>query len=64
MGDSFSLATCIAEHAKRSTEAARFLAELGKHPDFSVGPPTATVFPTNDRKFKISQFFAKNFETV
>ncbi len=37
---------------------------LGKHPDLMVGPPTATVFPTNDRKFEISQFFAKNFETV
>jgi len=37
---------------------------LGKHPDLMVGPPTATVFPTNDRKFEISQFFAKNFETI
>ena len=37
---------------------------LGKHPDLLVGPPTATVFLTNDRKFEISQFFAKNFETV
>jgi hypothetical protein len=36
---------------------------LGKHPDLMVGPPTATVFPTNDRKFEISQFFATNFET-
>jgi hypothetical protein len=38
--------------------------EVGKHPDLLVGPPTSTVFPTNDRKFIISQFFAKNFETV
>ncbi len=37
---------------------------MGKHPDLMVGPPTATVFPTNDRKFEISQFFAKNFETI
>ena len=37
---------------------------LGKHPDLMVGPPSATVFPTNDRKFEISQFFAKNFETI
>jgi hypothetical protein len=37
---------------------------LGKHPDLMVGPPTATVYPTNDRKFEILQFFAKNFETV
>jgi hypothetical protein len=42
----------------------RVQTELGKHPDLLVGPPTATVFPTNDRKFKISQFFAKNFEAV
>jgi hypothetical protein len=27
---------------------------LGKHPDLLVGPPTATVFPTNDRKYKRS----------
>jgi hypothetical protein len=39
-------------------------AVVGKHPDLLVGPPTSTVFPTNDRKFIISQFFAKNFETV
>jgi hypothetical protein len=29
-----------------------------------VGPPTATVFPTNDRKFEISQFFRKKFEKI
>ncbi len=39
-------------------------AVLGKHPDLLVGPLTATVFPTNDRKYKISQFFAKNFEKI
>jgi hypothetical protein len=38
--------------------------EVGKHPDFLVGPPTATVFPTNDRKYKKSQFFDKNFEKI
>ncbi len=37
---------------------------VGKHPDLLVGPPTATVFPTNDQNFEISQFFAKNFEKV
>jgi hypothetical protein len=35
---------------------------VGKHPDLMVGQPTWTVFPTNDRNFEISQFFAKNFE--
>jgi hypothetical protein len=40
------------------------MAVLGKHPDLLVGPPTATVFPTNDRKYKISQFFAKNLEKI
>jgi hypothetical protein len=39
-------------------------AVVGKHPDLLVGPPTATVFPTNHRNFEISQFFAKNFEKV
>ncbi len=39
-------------------------AVVGKHPDLLVGPPTATVFPTNDRNFEISQFFAKNFEKL
>ncbi len=39
-------------------------AVVGKHPDLLVGPPTLTVFPTNDRNVEISQFFAKNFETV
>jgi hypothetical protein len=39
-------------------------AVVGKHPDLMVGPPTSTVFPTNDRNFEISQFFAKNFEAV
>ena len=37
---------------------------MGKHPDLMVGPPTATVFPTNDRKFEISQFFRKKFEKI
>ncbi len=40
------------------------LAVVGKHPDLMVGQPTSTVFPTNDRIFEISQFFAKNFEKV
>ena len=39
---------------------------LGKHPDLMVGPPTATVFPTNDRKFEIyhnfSQKISKRFK--
>jgi hypothetical protein len=39
-------------------------AVLGKHPDLSVGPPTATVFLTNDRKYKKSQFFEKIFKTI
>ncbi len=39
-------------------------AELGKHPDLLVGPPTATVFPTNDRKSKKPQFFEKIFEKI
>ncbi len=38
--------------------------EVGKHPDLMVGPPTSTVFPTNDRKFEISQFFRKKFEKI
>jgi hypothetical protein len=33
-------------------------------PDLMVGPPTSTVFPTNDRKFEISQFFRKKFEKI
>ncbi len=33
--------------------------EVGKHPDLLVGPPTSPVFPTNDRKYKKSQFFEK-----
>ena len=37
---------------------------VGKHPDLMVGYPTSTVFPTKDRNFEISQFFAKNFEKV
>jgi hypothetical protein len=39
-------------------------AEVGKHPDLLVGPPTATVFRTNDRKYKKSQFFEKIFEKI
>ncbi len=39
-------------------------AEVGTHPDLWVGPPTATVFPTNDRKYKKSQFFEKFFEKI
>jgi hypothetical protein len=35
-------------------------AVLGKDPDLSVGPPTATVFPTNDQKYK-NRNFSKNF---
>ncbi len=35
---------------------------VGKHPDLLVGPPTSTVFPTNDRNFERSQFFEKIFE--
>ena len=38
-------------------------AVLGK-PDLLVGPPTATVFPTNDRNFERSQFFEKIFEKI
>jgi hypothetical protein len=38
--------------------------EVGKHPDLLVGPPTATVFPTNDRKYKKLQFFEKIFEKI
>ncbi len=37
---------------------------VGKHPDLLVGPPTSTVFPTNDRNFERSQFFEKNFEKI
>ena len=37
---------------------------VGKHPDLMVGHPTSTVFPTKDRNFEISQFFAKIFEKV
>ena len=37
---------------------------LGKHTDLMVGPPTATVFPTNDRNFERSQFFEKFFEKI
>jgi hypothetical protein len=37
---------------------------VGKHPDLLVGPPTSTVFPTNDKKFKKSQFFEKIFEKI
>jgi hypothetical protein len=39
-------------------------AEVGKHPDLLVGPPTSTVFPTNDRNFERSQFFEKIFEKI
>ena len=39
-------------------------AVMGKHPDLMVGLPTSTVFPTNDRKFEISQFFRKKFEKI
>jgi hypothetical protein len=41
-----------------------FAAVVGKHPDLLVGPPTATVFPTNDRYFERSQFFEKIFEKI
>ena len=37
---------------------------MGKHPDLMVGLPTSTVFPTNDRKFEISQFFRKKFKNI
>jgi hypothetical protein len=37
---------------------------MGKHPDLMVGPPTSTVFPTNDRNFERSQFFEKIFEKI
>ena len=39
-----------------------FSAVVGKHPDLLVGPPTSTVFPTNDRNFERSQFFEKNID--
>jgi hypothetical protein len=39
-------------------------AVVGKHPDLLVGPPTSTVFPTNDRNFERSQFFEKIFEKI
>jgi hypothetical protein len=39
-------------------------AVMGKHPDLMVGPPTPTVFPTNDRNFERSQFFDKIFEKI
>jgi hypothetical protein len=44
--------------------AACYGPEVGKHPDLMVGPPTSTVFPTNDRKFEIPQFFRKKFEKI
>jgi hypothetical protein len=37
---------------------------MGKHPDLMVGLPTSTVFPTNDRKFEISQFFRQKIEKI
>jgi hypothetical protein len=37
---------------------------MGKHPDLMVGPPTPTIFPTNDRNFERSQFFEKIFEKI
>ncbi len=40
-------------------------AVVGKHPDLLVGPPTSTVFLTNDRNFERSQFskkFSKRFK--
>ena len=47
-----------------SIRVRNFAPEVGKHPDLMVGPPTSTVFPTNDRKFEISQFFRKKFEKI
>ncbi len=49
---------------RRSPCAGYKVPEVGKHPDLLVGPATATVFPTNDRKFKKSQFFTKIFEKI
>ncbi len=49
---------------QRGAKAEGGQAVVGKHPDLMVGQPTSTVFPTNDRIFEISQFFAKNFEKV
>jgi hypothetical protein len=46
------------------TRQAACEADVGKHPDLMVGLPTSTVFPTNDRKFEISQFFRKKFEKI
>ncbi len=39
---------------------------VGKHPDLLVGPPTSTVFPTNDRNFERSQFltFVRNRQMI
>ncbi len=39
-------------------------AVMGKHPDLMVGPPTSTVFPTNDQNFERLQFFEKIFEKI
>jgi hypothetical protein len=44
--------------------AMALLPVVGKHPDLMVGHPTSTVFPTNDRNFKRSQFFEKIFEKI
>ncbi len=49
----------ILEDARHSS-----VPEVGKHPDLLVALPTATVFPTNDRKYKKSQFFEKIFEKI
>ena len=49
---------------KAQGKAVEVTAVVGKHPDLMVGHPTSTVFPTKDRNFEISQFFAKNFEKV
>ncbi len=48
----------------RSQRVGGAAAVVGKHPDLLVGPPTSTVFPTNDQKLKKSQFFEKFFEKI
>ncbi len=54
----------VLEIYDEEVQVTRCKAVMGKHPDLMVGPPTSTVFPTNDRNFERSQFFEKIFEKI
>ncbi len=48
------LQACLSLAGEPGPDWAILGAEMGKHPDLMVGPPTPTIFPTIGRNFEIS----------